>query len=541
MYNLYMAGNSDQMKEQLAIYEDTGDPLRRVPPFGGAEAKLQNSEIKPDLAPKDISYIKQVIEAEIGSPYPLDAPWLEPIDIWAKTLESRKGPISWANLLIHEYFEREKGIDSDLAITTGILVEITPELTEIASRQFKEGFDGPKSWEQVNPEVGRSLSLKIESIVKDKSKEYFFIKNPSIKKGLELIQNVLITSNDPDLIFEKHSEYMKNCIEANSNGKVILYIPLGSDFTHPVKNESEKTEICEAMVSVVVPMDVNDRQEFDKLTESTWNLLKERKHAHKTNSRLNVIVGTNAMGAGFEALDSTVAESFIIKHSGSHEHGFYLAINNLAKKTKFWQASSDLLNLNTSNDVETYNRNLILLYILHEEGHRLFPVHGINGEVPADIPAVINAFKISLTGDSGFEIKEITKATITEYVSEIVNSVSEKAWFDGHKANSGNDLFDGYLLSAVVIVNAITDSGIAKANEYGKIDINLTPDNISKLFSDLEIVDAKFHEKDEKTLDNIKLAVANPEAEKIINLYRRKIEEKQFVQSTPLLQEVNLQ
>lgn len=538
LYNLSMAGNSDQMKEQLAIYEDTVDPLSTKPPFGGAEAKLQNSEIKPDLTPEDILFISKTVKSAIGI-YPPDAPWLEPQSGWLEALKSRKKPISNANRSIYEYFVETKGKSSEIAVITGILAEITPELTQIAIRQFQERFTGPKSWAKVEPEACKSLDEKINKILEDTVGDSFFINNPSIKKGLELIQNTLIKSESPDEIFEKHSEYLKECIQANANGKAILYIPFESDFTNPVKSEQEKTQICEAMVSVVLPMEASRRQGLDKLIESTWDHLKERKHAHKTNSKLNVIIGTNVMGAGFEALDSTVGESFVLKQNGGHEHGFYLAVNNLAKKTDFWEASAELLNLKTSNDPETYYKNLILLYVLHEEGHRLFPVHGIHGEVPADIPAVMYALKISLQNDQEFEVHEVMKAIVTEYISEIVNSVSDKDWFEGHNSNSGNDLFDGYLLSSVVIMNALTDSDIARVNREGKIDINLTKWNLIKLFNDLESVDAKFHEKDEKTLDKIKLAVANPEAREIIELYRNKIKEKQFTDSPPLLQEIN--
>ena len=531
-----MAGNSDQMKEQLVIYDDSGDPLRAVPPFGGAEAKLQNSE-NPDLTPEDNKYIANLIKTSIGI-YPPDAPWLEPQSGWVEALRRRKEPISRANHLIHEYFSETKGRFSEIAITTGILAEITPELTQIAISQFEQGFTGPKSWEKIEAEASKLLDGKIDKIFNNKDNTDFFIKNSSIKKGLELIQSVLIRSNNPDEIYEKHSEYMKDCIDANSKGQTILYIPFESDFTNPVKSEKEKTQICEVMVSVLLPMEGRKRQELDKLIESTWDQLKERKNAHKTNSKLNVIMGTNIMRAGFEVLDSTVGESFIIKHTGGHEHGFYLAVNNLAKKTDFWEASTELINLKTSNDPETYYKNLILLYVLHEEGHRLFPVHGIHGEVPADIPAVMYALKISLQNNQKFEVHEVMKAIVTEYVSEIVNSVSDTDWFEGHNSNSGNDLFDGYLLSSVVIINALADSGITRVNREGKIDINLTQDNLIKLFEDLETVDAKFHGKDEKTLDKIKLAVANPEAREIIELYRNKIKEKQFTQNTSLLQEM---
>jgi hypothetical protein len=534
-----MAGDSDYMKEQL-VYDNCEDPLSTKPPFGGAEAKPQNSDY-PDLTPKDIECVEDLVRSYVGV-YPTDAPWHEPQSVWIETLKRRKGPISQANSLIHEHFVKEHGMDSDVAITTGILAQITPELTQIAVTQFEQGYHGPKSWQKVNPVSSQILEQKVNSILRDKSKVEYFLHNPSIKKGLDLIQNVLVPLNNPDKIYEKHSEYMKACIEANSNRQPILYIPLESDFTHPVKSEQEKTKICEATVSVVLPIDREDRLEFDKLMLTTWELLKQRKNAHKTNSKLNAIVGINIMGAGFDTLDSTVGESFIIKQNGGHEHGVYLAVNNMAKKIDFWQASTELLNIPSLDDPKKYYRNFLLLYVLHEEGHRLFPVHGIHGEVPADIPAVIYALKISqnpnLIGitdpNHEFETHEIIKAILTEYVSEIVNGVSDKDWFEGHNSNSGNDLFDGYLLSSVVIVNSIASSGIARVNRERLIDINLSPENLRKLFKDLETIDTKFHNGDEKTLDKIKLAVCNPEARKIVELYRNTIRGKQFTSNISL-------
>ncbi len=530
-----MAGDSNIMKEQLVVYEDSGDPLTTLPPFGGAEAKPQNSD-NPDLTPTDSEYIGNTVRTKTGV-YPIDAPWHEPKNAWLEVLKERKNIISEANSSIYQYFVETKGSDSIITKATGILAQITPDMTQIAISQFEQGYQGAKSWQEVDPLASISLDKKITIILCDESNTDFFNNNSSIKKGLELIQNVLIKSKNPDEIYEKHSEYMKACIEANAKGEPILYIPFESDFTNPVKSEEDKTQICEALVSVIVPMEKERRVEFDKLTNSTWDRLKERKNAHRTNSKLNVIVGTNIMGAGFEALDSTVGEAFILKNNGSHEHGFYLAINNLSKKMPFWQASTELINSNSASDPETFYKNLTLLYVLHEEGHRLFPVHGIQGEVPADIPAVMYAIKISLENNKDFDVHEVIKAVVTEYVSEIVNTVSDKDWFEGHNSNSGNELFDGYLLSAVVIMNAIAESGIVRVDRESLIDVNITEDNLKKLFDDLEAIDAKFHEKDEKTLEKIKLAVSSPEARKIIELYRYKIKEIQFTQNTLFLQE----
>lgn len=524
------------MKELL--FSDQSDkPLSIEPPFGGAEAKPQNSE-NPNLTPEDEEFIAKTVMSSIGM-YPADAPWHEPKDVWVNTLKERVIPISEANFLIHQHFVESKGTESDISIATGILADITPQLNQIASSQFEQGFRGPKSWQEVDPETCSQLDGKITKNLKDEGNINFFAQNPSIRKGLELIQNVLIRSKNPDEIYEKHSEYMKSCINANSNGQHILYIPFESDFTKPVSSEDEVTQICEATVSVVAPMAKRERDAFDRLTDSTWALLKARENAQQLDSRLNIIVGTNIMGAGFEALDSTVGEYFIIKHNGGHEHGFYLVINNLSKKIKYWDISSELISPPVSSDPNNFVKTMTLLYTIHEQAHRLYPEHGKFGEVPADIPAVILALKIAK--NQGLSKDEVVKGILTEHVSEIINGVSDTDWFEGHNSNSGNELFDGYLISAVVIMNAVAESGLVRVNREGRIDINLTEDNLAKLFFDLETVDVKFHDKDKKTLEKIKLAVANPEAREIIGLYRQKIKEMEFTKGTPLLQEVNRQ
>lgn len=513
------------------------EPLPTKPPSWGAEAELQNPDY-PNLTPEDSLFIAKTISKNIGE-YPVGAPWTEPINEWSKALRARIQPISQANSQIHEHFAETKGSSSALAVSTGILAEITPELTQIAAAQFEEGFHGPKSWNETNPEACVSLMEKINKILEDDKNLSFFVQNSSFRQGLELMQTVLITSGNPNEIFVKNSEYMKMCTEANARGEIVLYIPFESDFTNPVKNEKEKTEVCEAMVSVLIPLDKFARVRFDKLENATWELLRQQEFAHQHNTKLNILVGTNIMGAGFEALSSTVGEAFVLKHKGTHEHGFYLAINNLAKKKDFWLASSELVNIEGASDLDSFYKYFTFLYLLHEQGHKFFPEHGITGEVPADIPAVMYALQISvkpeLIGDNPesreFKPQETVKAILTEYVSEIVNSVSNEAWIEGHKANTGNDLFDGYILSAVIIVNSLVKNGIIRVNRERKIDVNLTVENLNSLLIDLKTINRDFHNKKPETLVEIRLAVASPEARELIDLYRLKIKEKSFTGS----------
>jgi hypothetical protein len=72
----------------------------------------------------------------------------------------------------------------------------------------------------------------------------------------------------------------------------------------------------------------------------------------------------------------------------------------------------------------------------------------------------------------------------------------------------------------------MANSRIVRTNDNGELDIDLSETVVAKFFRDLEIVDRNFHSKDKKTLRKIKLAVANPEARKIIGLYRAKIKER---------------
>ena len=521
-----MALDADKMKEN-PIFSDDGDPLSTKPPFGGAEAKPLNSE-KTNLTPQDLHFIADTVHSAIGI-YPPDAPWHDPKETWPGVLKSRKEPIIWANRAIHEHFVETNGENSEIAQITGILSELTPEITQIAILQFEQGFTGSKSWREVDPEASAELSKKIKSILADNGKSKLFAENPTVKAGLEFINDVLIPSNDPVLINKAYSEYTRLCIDANATGKPIIYIPFESDFTKPVLSESERTQICEAMVSVVMPMEKTERDSFDRLTTATWELLRQRGTPHQINTRINMIVGYNVMESGFGAFDSTVGMAFVLKSKGSHEHGFYLAINNLAKKSKFWQASTELLNTHVSSDHQTFSNILTLLYAAHEQSHRLYPEQGTFGEVPADIPAVILALKIAMApeligNEYTFQPEEVVAGILTEYVSEIINSVSRDDLFEGHSSNTGNELFDGYLLSAVVIMNAMVESGIVRANEFGKIDVDLSPDKLAKLFEDLEMIDGEFHKKNQRVLDKIRLAVANPEAIKIIELYRDNVD-----------------
>jgi hypothetical protein len=527
--------DAKDMHEIEILPETARDPLPTLPSLRRAEAKPQNPE-NPRLIKEDLAFIENITLQAIGM-CPADAEWDRPIGFWVETLNQRSEPMARANLAVHDYFVEQKGRSSDLAVATDIIAKITPEINQVAINQLSWGFRGPASWKDAaGEETGNSLKTKIDNILSDSNNRKFFTDNASFKDGLTFMRDVLISGKNPDEIYEKHSQYMGRCIQANAKGEIILYIPFESDFTHPVQSEREKTQVCEAMVSVLTPMVSNERKQFERLAQSTWEILKGRRHAHQINKSLNIIAGMKVVGAGFDTLSSMIGEAFIIKRGETHEHGFYLAINNLAKKMDFWKASLSMTDVNY--DDGSFYKNLTLLHLLHEQGHRLFPEYGAHGEVPADIPAVICALKIAtvpeLIGtnyiDEKFDPKQLVTAILTEYVSEVVNSVSDTDWFEGHNSNSGNELFDGYLLSGVVVVNALAESGVVKIDEEtDKIRIDLDKNNIQRLFSSLEETDNIFHEKNHQrhkaTLEKIKLAVANPEATRILQAYREKVGE----------------
>jgi hypothetical protein len=540
-----MAGSSDQMKEQLAIYQDTADPLDTLPPFGGAEAKPQNSEITPDLPP-DLRYIAQIVEAKTGDSYPLDGPWQEPKGLWVGTLERRKETVLDAYKDVHKHYV-DIG-DTKMAIATGIFIKIYPAIADIAISQLKQGYHGPKSWHDVNPKACNNLVEQIDLIRKDPQVNKFLDQNSSIREYLNLIKNVLIPSNDPEKINIEHSKYMKHCINANAKEELVFYAPFGSDFTNPAKDESEMPQICEAIVSLVVPMDGKKREKIDITNRYFWQILKERKHTHQINRGIDEILGYDYMGAGLAVLSATVGEAFVVKSGESHEHGFYLALNNLEKKRIFWQATKELAGGNESDNSTTFINIETRLHSTHEQGHRLTPEFGIFGEIPTDIPSVISNLKVAMAPElidetedtKSLNTNQVVRGILTEFVSETINSVSEKAWFEGRKSNTGNDLFDGYLLSGVMIVNAVTESGVAKAGSNGEIILNTDSKAINKLIGVLEDINEKFHDishgNNRIIRKRIKDAIANPEAEKIIALYREKIDKIQARKSTLPLQ-----
>jgi len=528
------------MKELLTNCDGLEEPLSTKPPLGGAEAKPQNSE-NPDFTPRDLNFIAEIVETETGECYPLDGIWQEPEELWVEKLRERKDAVIAANFRIHEHFVQKEGSDSDIAVATAIFTQITPELTAIAISQKEQGFLGPKSWNDVNPEACNRLDFKISQILNETGNNPTFEKNSSIKKSLEFIQTVLIRSDDPGFIYEEHSKFLKSCIEANEKGELIIYIPFESDYTHPVNSELESTQICEATATLMMPLTNDEREEFINSAKSNFARLKQRRHVHQINHDLNIIVGNDIMDAGFGIFSAQIGEAFMIKHKGSHEHGFYLAVNNLVKRQKYLEASNELVRMSEPIKAVTFYKTLEQLLTSHEQGHRLTLEYGKFGEVATDIPTVITALQKAYIGraidnkDYSSKINGIVCAILAEYVSGIIDTVSRDAWFEGHKANPENALFAGYLLSSVLIINAITDSGMVAIGSDGKININSSQENLTKLFNDLEEVNDKFSEKDLGTLEKIKDAVTNPEAERIISLYRDKIDEIEFRRSMKLI------
>lgn len=460
----------------------------------------------------DLLAVKSIVAANFGS-YPIDANWSD-TNGWLDQLKKRVEPTAETNREIHNYFENKYGYDSNVSMATGILATITPELTKIACAQL-EGYKGPRSWRSVDRASSQILRNKIDSEIKNSSNEKFFKTNPTFKDGLLLIRDVLIPESNPSEIEKKHSEYMKKCISDNTNGKIVLFIPRESDYTHPIVNEDETTPICEASVSILLPLSADERKKFDETNKKSWSALSGRKYANKNSVPPNILVGDNLMGAGFEVLSATSGEAFTIKVNGRNENGFYFARNNVIKKQKFWELTGDLMGVaQRKEDLIPY---FSLLYTLHEDGHRLFPQYGIYGEVPTDIPAVMKSIEMGPSLE--LDPKEMVRAIITEYVSEIIASTSGGELFDGYKADKGNNLFSGYLLSGVVIVNSLVSSGVARFSE-GKISVDTSKEAIQKFNNELETVDRLFHKNDPNIKKKIRLAVLTPMAKQLVDALR---------------------
>ncbi|OGM76495.1 hypothetical protein A2394_00720 [Candidatus Woesebacteria bacterium RIFOXYB1_FULL_42_36] len=461
---------------------------------------------------QDMSAVKSITSANFGS-YPVSPDWSKP-DEWKDVLLARAETAAITNNEIHEFFTHKYGVKSDLAISTGIVAEITPEMTMIASAQIA-GYKGPASWRATDKDSSYWLSLKIKNILSNSLYKDFFQKNPTFREGLMLIKDTFIRTGDPDFLQEAHSKYSVKCIKDNSDGKIVLNIPFESDYTHPVKKESDKTMVCEATVSILLPLEESDRKIFNKITRDSRDFLLKRKYA-KSSERLNMLVGDSIAGAGFEALSAVSGEAFYLKYDKKTKYGFYLARNNFAKKEPFWKSCGKLMNFSESEldiDLTPY---FTLLYVPHENAHIVFPQYDMFGEVPADVPAVIYSIT-ECDRNFGLDQKQMIRAIFTEYASEIVESSTGGELFAGYKADETNRFLRDYLLSSVVIVNAIADTKLLTVSD-GKIIIYNDPITFKKFIYELEAVDRLFHKNDPNIKARIRLAVLSPSAKRIIDL-----------------------
>ena len=464
---------------------------------------------------QDMSIIKSVTSANFGS-YPVSPDWSKPAT-WRDVLSSRAEIAARTNGEIHEFFAQKYGPKSDLAVSTGIVAEITPEITTIASIQIA-GYKGPRSWKITDKESSYWLSFKIKNILSNPSYEEFFLKNPTFREGLMLIKDSFIKVGNPDLLQDLHSKYMAKCIQDNSDGKIVLNIPFESDYTHPVKKESDKTMVCEAAVSILLPLEESDRKTFDKITRNSRDFLLKRKYARNAEN-LNILVGDSIAGAGFEALSAVSGEAFYLNGDDKTEYGFYLARNNFAKKDPFWKSCGKLMDFSKSAQDTDLTPYFTLLYVPHENAHIIFPQYDMFGEVLADVPAVIFSI-LECKKDFSLDPKQMIRAIFTEYGSEIVESYTGGELFAGYKADETNRFLRDYLLSSVVIVNAMADSKLLTVSG-GKIHINNDPETIKKFIYDLEAVDSLFHKNDPNIKAKIRPAVLSPSAKRLIDLFRK--------------------
>ena len=445
-----------------------------------------------------------------------DAPWTTSREKWLTLFQSRNELTCGLNREIADHFAQKEPLSS-VALATAIASKITGPLNQIAFSQFEESLGGeiesPKSWKEVDYDASADLDTQIDAILADENYKDFFIQNPSIKMGLELMKNTLIGSSDPAEIFEKHSVYMEACVEANAQGKPTFYFPLGSDFTAPLADVDEIPPICEATISVLLPLNQKEREHFDKLTALTWGALEQRERALCTSRPLKTYVGYDVMGLGFQALNTTVGETFTYVADGPRERGFYLAVNRLAKRENYWGVASQLPGDNFITDNSDFENITTLLYVLHEQGHVLFPKCGLLGEVPADLPTVILA--LDLAESLGFDSRKVVVGILAEYASNVIDNPP----VDGNPDKDG-DPFSGYAISGILILNALLDSGLVMVNGE-ELEINLKKQN--DLITLLEGIDGKFHGGNVLALENIKKVQLNDEAREVIDLFRQKM------------------
>ena len=370
---------------------------------------------------EDEESIASIVRGQFGI-YPVSLDWSSP-QVWKDVLSSRLDVAVNSNIEISRYFSDKYGKNSDLAISSGIVANLTPEITKIAMIQM-EGYKGPRSWQSVDKESSRFLTYKINNILSSQSNVEFFAKNSTFSEGLLLIRDTLIKTGNPDVIQERHSRYVEECINANARGEIILNIPYESDYTHPVKKDSEKTMICEASTSLLIPLKKEAREMLNNITVHSREYLSKRKYAGKAE-KLNLLVGESICGAGIEVLSAVSGEAFNFIKDKKLEYGFYLAINNFAKKEDYWIKSGKLMNFSQNEINLDLTPYFMMLYVPHENAHILFPQYDIFGEVPADVPAVIFSLKES---EKVFNLNtnQMIRAIFTEYASEIIDSTSGK-------------------------------------------------------------------------------------------------------------------
>lgn len=420
---------------------------------------------------------------------PFDGPWNKPANFWPEIFKNRQALANAKNLDILEKFTG----DPDAVVAAKILGRIAQYVTEIAISQEENPSKTPKSWKESNPTASENLTNEINLILEEG------VENPLFRQGLMLIRDVLVPSKDPNLIYKEQSKYLKACIDANAHGKVIFYIPFLGDFTNPTADDSEIPNVCDAVISILIPLDEEKREKFNEMAELAQSVLGSMEGANKIDEEVNILVGYDLLiAAGFGVFTSTVGEAFVLKNGNKLEHGIYLAINNLVKNIDFWKVVSD--------DPDKFFDVATLLNILHELGHRFFPETSLYGELVTDIPTVISAFEIAK--DLDLTNEDVARGVLTEYVSGIMKNTPDLS--SGSATNE--NLVGGYYLSSVVIMNEVASAGIAKI-EDNKLVIDASPEKIAELSDKLKKIKK----------ENLGKVSPNSEVQNIINFYSEQL------------------
>ena len=345
----------------------------------------------------------------------------------------------------------------------------------IAADQLRGGLDGRNgSWEYYSPEATRKIAWGIRYMLSAKRYSRFFDRCPEFRETLLALYD-LKEETDPDILLEKALKIEHLAAAGHVRGQPVLFADLDTSYLIGDQKLGEKWPMWLMNLLLVYSLPSELKSFADRVNEDAWQTACEAYDVGSNLKRPDNIIGFK-IGSGFELFSEMMGMSL-------RKKGVFIDWSMLAKHVKRWGITSRLFG--TSGTEEMFSPYFWAMQV-HENGHFVRestrdnnspPTTQIFEEVLQDAFSVSGVLRKIASGGyadpRSFNRIFQPLPTVAVIVSEFVDELP----CEGDIVGIG--IYDGYKLSAAVVLNALTQNGVVRVGgERSILGVDASPEKL---------------------------------------------------------------